>query len=258
MSALYVEKDGKAVLELNGIKTQADFDNYATALKARLADAAGDLKAVKNQGMSRDEITALIKEVATTLTPKPDGDKGGKGGDDSALALKVHDLERELASTKEQLTTAKTEGETAKQTATKTTIKNALSGAATKAGVRPTAIDGLVQLIVDNFELSAEGAVVTKLEGQSVQGVTPNTAPDGFMAAIQRASDFTHFWPDSKGGGAGGGGKGGGGGGAGSDNPFSKDGWNLTKQGQLIRADRPEAERLAKSAGTSIGGARPN
>ena len=146
-SALYVEKDGKAVLELNGIKTQADFDNYSTALRARLADAAGDLKAVKQKGMSRDEITALIKEVATTLAPKPDGDKGGKGADDSALALKIHDLERELASTKEQLTTAQTEGQTATQTATDTTIKNALAGAATKAGVRPTAIDGLVQLM---------------------------------------------------------------------------------------------------------------
>lgn len=256
-SALYVEKDGKVVLELNGVKTQADFDNYSTALRARLADAAGDLKAVKNQGMSRDEITALIKEVATTLAPKPDGDKGGKGGDDSALALKVHDLERELASTKEQLTTAETEGKASKKTAINTTIKNALAGAATKAGVRPTAIDGLVQLIVDSFELSAEGAVVTKLEGQTVQGVTPNTAPESFMTAIQRASDFSHFWPDSKGGGAGGGGKGGGGGGAGSDNPFSRDGWNLTTQGALIRSDRAEADRLAKAAGTTIGGGKP-
>lgn len=257
-SALYVESDGKAVLQLTGVKTQADFDNYATALKARLADAAGDLKAVKNQGMSRDEITALIKEVATTLKPaNRDDGKGGKGADDSALALRVHDLERELASTKEQLTTAETEGKSAKKTAINTTIKNALAGAATKAGVRPTAIDGLVQLIVDSFELSSDGKVVTKLEGQTVQGVTPNTAPESFMTAIQRASDFSHFWPDSKGGGAGGGGKGGGGGGAGSDNPFSRDGWNLTAQGQLVRTDRTEADRLAKAAGTTIGGGKP-
>ena len=72
-AALYIEKDGKAVLQLDGIKTQSDFDSYATALKARLADAAADLKAVKNKGMSRDEITALIKEVATTLKPNGDG-----------------------------------------------------------------------------------------------------------------------------------------------------------------------------------------
>lgn len=258
-AALYIEQDGKAVLQLTGIKTQSDFDAYATALKARLADAAGDLKAVKNQGMSRDEITALIKEVATTLKPgNGDGRKKGEGdGDDSALALRVHDLERELASTKEKLDTAETEGATAKATATNTTIRNALSGAATKAGVLPAAVDGLVQLIADNFEMSSDGKVVTKLEGQTVQGVTPNTGPEPFMVAIQRAADFSHFWPGSKGGGAGGGGAGGGGGGAAGDNPFSRDGWNLTAQGAMIRTDRPEAERLAKAAGTMIGGGKP-
>jgi hypothetical protein len=33
------------------------------------------------------------------------------------------------------------------------------------------------------------------------------------------------------------------------DNPFGKTGWNKTAQGQLIRADRAKAERLAKAAG---------
>jgi hypothetical protein len=256
-AALYIEKDGKAVLQLTGIKTQSDFDAYATALKARLADAAGDLKAAKNQGMSRDEITALIQEVATKLKP-PNGDGQKKGDDDdSALALRVHDLERELASTKEKLDTSETEGKKSKATATNTTIRNALSGAAVKAGVLPAAVDGLVQLLSDNFEMSADGKVVTKLEGSAVPGVTPNTAPEPFMAAIQRASDFSHFWPGSKGGGAGGGGGGGGGGGAGGDNPFSLAGWNLTAQGALVRSDRAEADRLAKAAGTTIGGGKP-
>lgn len=255
-AALYIEKDGKAVLQLTGIKTQADFDNYATALRARLADAAGDLKAVKNQGMTRDEITALIKDVATAV--KPNGDDRGKGGaNDAALEARVHDLERELASTLEELTTAKTAGEKAKADATNTTISNALHTAAVKAGVRPTAVQGLVQLIAASFEQSSDGQVVTKLEGQTVPGVTPNTAPEPFMAAIQRSADFSHFWPDSKGGGAHGGGAGGGGGGAGADNPFSLAGWNLTLQGNLVRSDRAEAERLAKAAGTSIGGGKP-
>ena len=256
-AALYIEKDGKAVLQLAGIKTQADFDNYATALRARLADAAGDLKAVKNQGMSRDEITALIKDVATAVrAPNGDDRNGGKGGDDGQLADRVHELERELASTQEQLTTAQTEGENAKKTATSTTIRNALATAAAKAGVRPAAVPGFVQLVEANFELASSGQVVTKLEGVTVPGVTPNTAPEPFMAAIQRASDFSHFWPDSKGSGASGGG-GGGGGKGGADNPFTNEGWNMTLQGNLIRSDRPEAERLAKAAGTSIGGGKP-
>lgn len=256
-AALYIEKDGKAVLSLDGLKTQTDFDNFSTALRARLADAAGDLKAVKQVGMTREEITGLIKETATALSQaNGDGRKpDSKGGDDSALEARVHDLERELASTTEALAAAKAAGEASKKTAEETTIKNALTGAATKAGVRPNAIDGLVQLTLPNFELSSDGAVVTKLEGTTVPGVTPNTAPEPFMVAIQRSSDFSHFWPDSKGAGADGGG--GGGGGATSDNPWSKDGWNMTKQSALVKNDRPEAERLAKAAGSFIGATAP-
>lgn len=258
LAALYIEQDGKAVLKLDGLKTESDFTNYQTALKARLADAAGDLKAVKNQGMTRDDITAAIADAVGKLKPdNGDGRGNGGKGDDSALALRVHDLERELAATTDKLTAAETAGSEAKKTTSETQIKNSLSVAATKAGVRPTAVDQVVQLIFGNFEQSADGNVVTKLEGQTVQGVTPNTAPDGFMAAIKRSQDWAHFWPDSQGSGAGGGGSGGGGGGGGSDNPFSADGWNMTKQGQLVTSDRPEAERLAKQAGTSIGGPRP-
>lgn len=259
LAPLYIEKDGKAVLSLTGVKTQADFDNYATALRARLADATGDLKAVKNQGMTRDEITALIKEVATTLKPaNGDGRKAGDGvSDDPVMAARVHDLERELASTKEELTTTKAKGDAATKAAVDTTIKSALSQAAAKAGVLPTAVPGLVQLIAANFEQSQNGQVVTRLEGQTVPGVTPNTAPEPFMAAIKRSADFSHFWPGSAGGGAGPGG-GGGGGGAGADNPFSAAGWNLTLQGNMVRSDRAEAERLAKAAGTSIGGGKPS
>lgn len=257
-TALYIEKDGKHVLQLNGIKTQSDFDNYATALRARLADAAGDLKSVKTQGMTRDEITAAIKDAATALANgdgrKPKGDD--KSGDPE-LTLRVHDLERELASTKEKLVSAETASDDAKKHATNTTIRNALSGAATKAGVLPGAVSGLVQLIASNFEQSQSGDIVTKLEGVSVQGVTPNTAPEPFMVAIQRSADFSHFWPTSAGGGANNqGGKGGGG--NASDNPFSKDGWNLTTQSTLVRSDRAEADRLAKAAGTTVGGGRPS
>jgi len=257
LAALYFEKDGKAVLRLAGLKTEADFTNYQTALKARLADAAGDLKAVKQTGMTREEITAAITDAVTKLAPgNGDGRKpGDKPGDDTALAARVHDLERELAATAEKLKTAETVGSEAKKTAITTTIKNALSVAATKAGVRPAAVDQMVQLIAQNFEMAADGKVVTKLEGVTVPGVTPNTVPEGFMAAIKRSADWAHFWPDSQGSGAGPGGTGGGGGGA--DNPFSHDGWNMTKQGALTRSDRPEAERLAKVAGTSIGGPRP-
>src|SRR5262245_48150369 len=41
------------------------------------------------------------------------------------------------------------------------------------------------------------------------------------------------------------------------DNPFSREHWNATRQGMLVR-DKPElAERMAKAAGVKIGQLRP-
>lgn len=254
--ALYKEKDGKAVLDLSGLKTTADFDRYATALKARLADATGDLKGVQGQGMTRDEIMSAITDAAAKLG-KPNGDgRAGKTGDgDAELATRVHDLERELKATKDKLETSESVGKAAKTQAIENTIKNALTGAAVKQGVRPEAVDSLVTLVAKSFEVSGEGGVVTKLEGTHPAGVTPNSAPDVFFSAIKRANDYSYFWPGSKGGGATPPGSGGTGGDA--NNPWSAKGWNLTNQAVAVRANRGDAELLAKQAGSFIGATKP-
>ncbi len=41
------------------------------------------------------------------------------------------------------------------------------------------------------------------------------------------------------------------------DNPWSAGGWNVTKQGQVARADFALATRLAKAAGSYVGATRP-
>lgn len=46
-------------------------------------------------------------------------------------------------------------------------------------------------------------------------------------------------------------------GGRNEPNPFSADAWNVTEQGQVVKADAAKAERLAKAAGTTLGGPRP-
>lgn len=254
--ALYVEKDGKAVLDLTQTKSKGDFDRYATALRARLADATGDLKTVQTQGMTREEIMTAITEAAAKLG-KPNGDaRPGKQGDgDPELEGRVHDLERELKATKDKLEVAETAGQAAKNEATSNTIKNTLTGSAVKTGVRPEAVDSLVELVAKSFEVSGDGGVVTKLEGKLPAGVTPNSDPEAFFSAVKRAPEFAFFWPGSKGGGA----TPPGGGGAGGDasNPWSSKGWNLTEQAKAVRADRTNAEALAKQAGSFIGATKP-
>jgi hypothetical protein len=64
-----------------------------------------------------------------------------------------------------------------------------------------------------------------------------------------------HWWGTTSGGGSRG--NNGSGGPPSGNNPFSREHWNMTEQGKLIRTNRVRAEQLAKSAGTKIGGGMP-
>jgi hypothetical protein len=255
-AALYTEKDGKAVLSLDGIKTQDDFNRYGEALKKRYAEQAAKGAAdAANLDLDNKDIKRVVAEAMKEMqigTPAPDDKKKGGVGDDPA----VHELRRELASVKSQLEEAQQKEQQASATAQATQIKTSLQGEAAKSGIRPEAIDALVSLISDSFELAADGTVVVKLEGNRLAGVTPNSSPGDVLSILKRDANYGYFWPESKGAGGGSGG-GGGGGGASADNPWSKAGWNLTKQGAAVKADRAEAERLAKQAGSFIGASKP-
>ncbi|QFR59625.1 hypothetical protein P6F33_gp24 [Pseudomonas phage Quinobequin-P09] len=97
------------------------------------------------------------------------------------------------------------------------------------------------------LEVNEEGKVVTR-DGV---GVTPGIDATVWLTEMQ--SKKTHWWGPSQGGGAGGNRSGSGGG----ANPWSADGWNMTEQGRILKENRSRAEQMAKSAGTTIGGPRP-
>jgi len=253
----YKEVDGKFVLQVGGMKTQDDFDNYAEALKKRYADAAADVSRKTGAGVTRDELMATVEEAlkkAGVSTGKPNGkgDDKDQGGDVSA---RLHDLERNLASLTEKNEQLQKERDDALGTSRSTTITNALTQAATKAGATPDGVGNLVQLIEDKFEVSQAGDVVTKLEAG--KGVTPNQAPEDYFASLARVPEFRMFWPKSAGAGADAGSGGGGSGDLSAANPWSKAGWNVTNQSKQYAADKPEAERLMKAAGVKLGATSP-
>lgn len=253
----YKEVDGKFVLDVQGMKTQDDFDNYAAALKKRFADSAADLSKNTGAGVTRDELMETV-EAALKKFGKPTGDQNGKGNQDQNgdVAARLHDLERNLADLTDKNEKLQKERDDALGTSRSTTIKNSLTQAATKAGVDPAGVGNLVQLVEDRFETSQAGDVVTKLEAG--KGVTPNQAPEDFFASLARDKSFRMFWPKSVGAGADGGD---GGPGSGADlsgkNPWTKAGWNVTNQSKLFSQDRTEAERLMKAAGVKLGAASP-
>ncbi len=256
LESYYVEKDGKFVLDVTGMKTQVDFDNYAEALKKRFTDAGADFAKANGGTLSRDDIlahvdTALEKfQKASAGNGGGDDGKGGKPGDD--VAARLHDLERNVASLTDSNAKLTEERDAAIGQSKTTTIRNSLTEAATKQGATPDGVRNLVTLTESNFEVTQDGTVVTKLDAKSG---TPNQSADDFFANAARQKEFRMFWPASQSAGAdndGGGGPGPGGD-LGDGNPWSKAGWNVTKQGQLFKSNPVEADRLMKAAGVKLG-----
>ena len=262
LAAHYKEVDGVFVLDVTGMKSQKDFDDYATALKKRLEDAGADFARKQGSGLSRDDVVevveAAIKKFAAPGNGKGNGADDGKDGDKGDVSARLHDLERNLASITKELDTTKKERDDALGTSRNTTITNKLTEAANAAGATPEGVTNLVSLAQPDFELSQAGDVVTKLEART--GVSPNQKPEDYFATVSRDKAFRMFWPASKGAGADDGG-GAGGPGAGGDlgkgNPFAKAGWNMTAQGKLYESNKVEAERLMKVAGVELGAVAP-
>lgn len=167
---------------------------------------------------------------------------------ETRVRAKVVPLERELGQLRTQVGEKDKviEGYTVKER--NRMIGGALSKAARDLKVVDTAMDD-IELYGDRiFEVTDDGAVVTK-DGV---GVTPGLSPKDWLSDMQ--AKRPHWWGPSAGGGAGG--AGGGRGGARS-NPWKAESWNMTEQSAIVKNDRARADKLAAAAGTTIGGPKP-
>lgn len=255
-SKLYTQQGDKWVLTgVKGMKTQEDI----TRLQEGLKKERNDHKAVKAQLDAYSTLGTpeeLTEKLHTLEELEVSGGQPGAKTDEKINSLvevriknKLLPLERELAETKKQLADQTVVVENYKTTERNDKIKNSVRAAAAEAGVRTTVLEDIEMFAERHFELTEDGDVMTR-DGV---GVTPMINPQVWLSELKAKKP--HWWPDS----VGGGGQGGLGNpnGLTGGNPFSYDGWNLTEQGKLIKADRPRAEQLAKSAGTTIGGGKP-
>lgn len=121
-----------------------------------------------------------------------------------------------------------------------------------KASAELKVVDGArddVAMYSGAFEVQEDGAVVTK-DGA---GFAPGLSAKQWLEDMQ--SKRGHWFGVTGGGGAPG--SRGAGGLAGS-NPWAHDTWSLTEQGNVIKTKgREHADKLAKLAGTTVGGRRP-
>ena len=247
---LYTEKNGKwEITEVTGVRTEADVARVQSALTKERADHKKAKETLqKFDGLDPDEVRTKLDrvvELEELVKGKPDDNKINEMVE-QRLKTRIAPLERE----KTKLTEALGEKEKLIQEYTgrerRSKIVDEIRVAATKAKLLPEAIEDAILLGMQSLDLDDTGVVRVKANAGFTEGVDPVV----WLTEVQNKRP--HWWGTSSGSGS----RGSSGSSSGA-NPFSHDGWNLTKQGLLVRENPKRAEEMAKAAGTTVGGPRP-
>jgi hypothetical protein len=263
---LYTEKNGKFELTgVEGIKTQGDIDRIAEALRKEKSDHK--VAKEKLNGFGDLDPTKIAEQAEELISVKAQLEALGDGhGLDEAklepiiearLARKVGPLEREKTQLQRDLDAARgvvkeRDGEigTLKGSITEGKVSTAIRDAAAASKVIPTAVDDAVLNGRSVFEVVEDGRVLTK---DNVPGVTPGLEPKEWFKDMQEKRP--HWWPPSVGGGSQGGR---GGTVTRAENPWSEEGWNLTRQGQMVtQHGEAKAAEMAKAVNSKLGATHP-
>lgn len=256
--ALYTEKDGKWVLTgIEGMKTQEDITRLSESLRKEREDHKKVKDILAKLGGPDLDADALVEKLDEyeELKLRVESGEGGKIDDKKVEELVEQRVQRRLAPVereRDRLKTRNTELEnengTLKGTITRGTVESELRRHATEGKVVTSALDDILDIGANIFEVAEDGAVVTK---QGLRNVPAGVTPDVWLSDMKEKRP--HWWPASQGGGAGGSG---GGNGTGV-NPWTKDNWSIEAQAQLVRTDPGKADRLAKAAGVYVGAMSP-
>ncbi len=246
----YSEREGKWMLNpIDGMKSEADVTRLQTSLTKERDEhkkTRDKLKQYEGLGDNPEEVQQRldrIEELEAAAGGKLDETKINQMVE-TRLKARLAPVERERDKFKKELDEATGQLTTLNTQITTGKIESSLRRAAEAAKIHSSAIDDVVEIGVRAFEITEEGKVLSK--GTSLD-------PDLWLADMK--TKRPHWWPASEGAGANGsGGKGG----AGGNNPWSKDHWNITEQGKVIREKGQQAaENLAKAAGSFVGATKP-
>lgn len=249
---LFTERNGQFELTgVEGMQTDANVERLELNLrKEREAHKETKAKLGKFNGLEADEVFTKLDrydELEAAAGDKIDDDKINEMVE-ARLKTRLAPIERENAALKasnEELT-GEVDGFKSKERTR--TIRDTMQQALTDLKVRPEAHEDALFYAERVLEIREDdGAVVTR----DNVGVTPGIAPKDLLADIQTGGARPHWWETSQGGGA----RPGQGGGYGK-NPWSKEHFNMTEQGRIVKEEGIEkATQMANAAGVDLGGA---
>ena len=239
------------LIPAGSIRSQDDIDRIQEGLRKEREDHKETKRKLNAfNGVDPEEIHTKLDRIAEL-----EAAAGGKLDEgainqmvETRLRSRVAPLERQIATLTNEKAELQTSVGTYQKNESRRVIHDHIRKAGTASKMRETAIDDALLLGESVFMVDEHtGRVVTR----DNIGVTPGLEPTVWLTEMKQSRQ--HWWPESEGAGA----KGGKGNPGSGSNPFSADGWNLTEQGAVLKADRSLAEQMAKSAGTTIGGPRP-
>jgi hypothetical protein len=232
------------------VKTAKDVANVQEGLrKERDAHKETKKKLQAFNGMDPEQVQSKLDRIAEL-----EAAAGGKLDENKInemvevrIKSRTAPLERQINKLTEDNTTYIGEIESYKKKDIRRKIRDSVFKAATDAKLRTTAIEDALLMGERIFTVDENDKVVTK----DNVGVTPGVDSTVWLTEVKNSRP--HWWPESQGVGA----SGGSGANGGGNNPFSAEHWNMTEQGKLVKENIERAEQMAKAAGTTIGGSRP-
>lgn len=249
--SLYAERGGKFELTgIEGIKTEGD----VTRLQVALDKERNDHKTTKTKfaPLADKDINDIVakldsyEELKVAAEGKLDETKLEQIVS-TRIRTQLAPVERERDQLKTQLADLSKDRDALKGSVVKRDISESLRKAATGAKVVNEALDDVLLLGLNVFELGDDGTARVKPDS----GFTPGLSPDQWLTDIKQKRP--HWWPSSLGGGATGGA-----GGSGGSNPWAKGAWSLSEQGAYVREHGVEkATAMAKAAGVVLGATKP-
>jgi hypothetical protein len=240
-AALYIEREGAFVLDTDGVVEKAKLDEFRNA-NVTLLKERDELK-TRFEGIDPEEVRKVVAEKQ-----RLEEERQLKAGElDKVVETRIKGIKADFD---KQLSTATSQVSALTTQLTAIQIDQGVLTAATKRGLRPSAIPDITARARTVFKLVNGSPRAFEGDGHAVRygrdGVTPMTLEEWVDTLV---ADAPHLFESNAGGGAAGNGAGGA---AGSSrtvkNPFRKETWNLTEQMKLQKSDPPLAARLKAAA----------
>ena len=236
-SALYVEREGAFYLDVEGVTDKVKADELR-AHNIELRKQIEESVRTATEKQQQEEAEKLRLEEEQRL-------KDGKFQEvmESRLKTQKADSDKLLTSV-----TGERDAYFAQLTAIQ--IDQGVLTAATKRGLRPTALPDITARARQTFKLVKGVPQAFEADGKTVRygkdGITPMTLEEWMDTQV---SDAPHLFEANAGGGAASNGAGGAAASARTaKNPFRQESWNLTEQMKLQKTDPGLAARLKASA----------